>query len=64
MLPSDVASVHPIFHISLLKKCIGDPAVIVPLEGIDIQNDLSFEEVLVQILNHQIRRLRSKKGPL
>ena len=62
-LPSDLASVHPVFHISLLQKCIGDPTVIVPLEGIDISNDLFFEEVPLQILDRQIHRLRTKEVP-
>ncbi|KAF3685124.1 putative zinc finger protein VAR3, chloroplastic-like [Capsicum annuum] len=48
-LPSDLS-----FHISLLKKCISDPAVVVPLESVDIQNSLSFEEVPVEILDHQV----------
>ncbi|PHT54216.1 Lignin-forming anionic peroxidase [Capsicum baccatum] len=30
-LPSNLASVHPVFHVSLLKKCIGAPAVVVPI---------------------------------
>ncbi|PHT68492.1 Protein LATERAL ROOT PRIMORDIUM 1 [Capsicum annuum] len=34
-LPTDLASVHLVFHVSLLKKCIGDPAVVVSLESID-----------------------------
>ncbi|KAF3640037.1 putative ribonuclease H protein-like [Capsicum annuum] len=52
-LPSDLASVHPVFHVSLIKKCIGDPAVIVPIEDIDVQNRLSYEEIPVEILDHQ-----------
>ena len=28
--PAELATVHPIFHISLLKKSVGDPASIVP----------------------------------
>ena len=36
----------------------------VPLESIDIQNDLFFEEVPIQILDRQIRRLRNKEVPL
>ena len=26
-LPSELASVHPVFHVSMLRKCIGDPEV-------------------------------------
>ncbi|KAF3643823.1 hypothetical protein FXO38_20466 [Capsicum annuum] len=63
-LPLDLASAHPVFHVSLLKKCIGDPAVVVPIQSIDIQNNLSYEEILVEILDYQICRLRNKKVPL
>ncbi|WMV18788.1 hypothetical protein MTR67_012173 [Solanum verrucosum] len=31
-LPNDLASVHPFFIVSLLKKCVKDPTFIVPLE--------------------------------
>ncbi|WMV45424.1 hypothetical protein MTR67_038809 [Solanum verrucosum] len=33
-LPNELASVHPVFHVSVLKKCVGDPTSIVPLEGL------------------------------
>ncbi|KAF3640843.1 putative uroporphyrinogen decarboxylase, chloroplastic-like [Capsicum annuum] len=61
---SDRASVHPVFHVSLLKKCIGDPTVVVPIQRIDVQNSLSYEEILVKILNYQTCRLRNKEVPL
>ncbi|KAF3614955.1 putative uroporphyrinogen decarboxylase, chloroplastic-like [Capsicum annuum] len=51
-LPSDLASVHPVFHVSLLTKCIGDPEVVVPIEGIDVQNNLAYKEIPFEILNY------------
>ncbi|KAF3679337.1 CCHC-type integrase [Capsicum annuum] len=63
-LPSELASVHPVFHVSQLKKCIGDPIVVVPIQSIDIQNSLSYKEISVKILEYQTRRLRNKEVPL
>ncbi|KAF3684292.1 hypothetical protein FXO37_01413 [Capsicum annuum] len=63
-LLSDLASVHPVFHVSLLKKCIGDPSVVVPIKGIDFQNNLSYKEIPVKVLDYQTRRLRKKEVPL
>ncbi|WMV24924.1 hypothetical protein MTR67_018309 [Solanum verrucosum] len=30
-LPNELAVVHPLFHVSMLKKCIRDPSNTVPL---------------------------------
>ena len=60
-LPADLAAVHPVFHISLLKKCVGDPASIVPLENVAVKDSLSYEDVPVEILDRQVRRLRNKE---
>ena len=54
-LTAELAAVHPIFHISLLKKCVDDPASIVPLESVAVNDSLSYEDVLVEILDRQVR---------
>ncbi|WMV08208.1 hypothetical protein MTR67_001593 [Solanum verrucosum] len=59
-LPQELAMVRLVFHISMLKKCIGDPSLILPTESIRIKDNLSYEEIPVQILDHQVRRLRTK----
>ena len=60
-LPADLAVVHPVFHISLLKKCVGDLASVVPLETVAVKDSLSYEDVPVEILDRQVRRLRNKE---
>ncbi|WMV57982.1 hypothetical protein MTR67_051367 [Solanum verrucosum] len=59
-LSQELAAVHPVFHISMLKKCMGDPSLIIPTEKIGIKDSLSYEEIPVQILDRQVRKLRTK----
>ena len=58
-LPSALTLVHMVFHI--LKKCIGDPESNLPLKGIGVDENLSYEEVLFEILDRQVKKLRNKE---
>ena len=60
-LPSLLASVHPVFKVSMLKKCIRDPVSIIPIEGLCVKDNLSYEKVQVQILDRQVKKLRNKE---
>ncbi|WMV50334.1 hypothetical protein MTR67_043719 [Solanum verrucosum] len=60
-LPSELAPVHPVFHVSILKKCIGDLVSILPLEGLGVDENLSYGEVPVEILDRQVKKLRNKE---
>ncbi|WMV29533.1 hypothetical protein MTR67_022918 [Solanum verrucosum] len=45
----------------MLKKCMCDPSLIIQSEDIGIKNNLSYEEILVQILDCQVHKLRTKE---
>ncbi|WMV47323.1 hypothetical protein MTR67_040708 [Solanum verrucosum] len=45
----------------MLKKCMGDPSFIILTENIEIGDSLSYEEILVQILDRQVHKLRTKE---
>ncbi|XP_069152004.1 uncharacterized protein [Solanum lycopersicum] len=42
-LPEDLASVHRVFHVSMLKKCLGDPASSLLVEGLGVNEKLSMK---------------------
>ena len=60
-LPLELATVHPVFHISMLKKCMGYPSLIILTSNVDIKVNLSYEEILVQILDRVVHKLRKKE---
>ena len=53
-LPVELDSVHLVFLVSMLKKCLDDPTTILPLEGLEVDEDLSYEEVLKRALFEKI----------
>ena len=60
-LPNELAMVHPVFHVSMLGKFIGDENTIVLLQDVQIEENLSYEELPVEILDRQLKRLRNKE---
>ncbi|WMV09490.1 hypothetical protein MTR67_002875 [Solanum verrucosum] len=60
-LPQELAAVHPVCHASMLKKCMGDPSLIIPTEDIGIKDSLLYKDIPVQILDRQVRKLRTKE---
>ncbi|XP_070057380.1 uncharacterized protein [Nicotiana tomentosiformis] len=60
-LPPEMSLVPPVFHMSMLKKVVGDPSAIVPVETIKISEELSYEEIPVAILDRHVQKLRNKE---
>ena len=59
-LPSNFANVHDVFHVSQLQKCFKTPDRTVNLEDIELQEDLSYREHPVAILEETKRKTRNK----
>jgi transposase InsO family protein len=60
-LPPSLSGVHDVFHASQLKKCLRVPEEQAPLEGLDVQEDLTYTEHPVKILETSERVTRNKK---
>ena len=45
----------------VLKKCLGDLSLIIPTENVEIKDRLSYEKILVQILDRQVCKLITKE---
>ncbi|KAJ8771147.1 hypothetical protein K2173_023472 [Erythroxylum novogranatense] len=63
-LPPHLSSVHPVFHISMLRKYIPDPSHILQTPEVNIVEDLSYEETPVAIIDRHIRKLWNKDIPM
>nr|GFC35738.1 putative reverse transcriptase domain-containing protein [Tanacetum cinerariifolium] len=63
-LPQELSRVHHTFHVSNLKKCYSDEPLVMPLEGVHIDDTLQFMEEPVKIMEREIKRLNRSQIPL
>nr|GEW77888.1 putative reverse transcriptase domain-containing protein [Tanacetum cinerariifolium] len=59
--PEELNSVHDTFHVSNLKKCLADANLHVPLDEIKVDKTLHFVKELVEIMDRDIKKLKSRK---
>ena len=50
-LPPHLSPVHPVFHISLLRKYVPNEMHVLPVQEIPVRDDLSYEEQPVAIVD-------------
>ncbi|KAD6454380.1 hypothetical protein E3N88_09086 [Mikania micrantha] len=63
-LPVELSNVHDTFHVSNLKKCLADHDVQIPLEDIQIQNNMQLIERPVEIMDHGVKKLKRNRIPI
>ncbi|GKA96723.1 putative reverse transcriptase domain-containing protein [Tanacetum coccineum] len=63
-LPQELSRVHHTFHVSNLKIFYADEPLVMPLEGIHVDDKLQFVEGPVEIMEQEIKQLKRSRIPL
>ncbi|XP_068483255.1 uncharacterized protein [Phaseolus vulgaris] len=59
-IPSQLANLHNVFHVSQLRKYIPNPSHVLEVDNVQIKDNLSFEAKPVRIEDHQSKQLKGK----
>ncbi|XP_076932647.1 uncharacterized protein LOC143598275 [Bidens hawaiensis] len=51
-LPVELSNIHPVFHVSNLKKCLAEGNLHIPLDEASIDETMHFVEQPVEIMDH------------
>ena len=62
--PPELAKLHDVFHESMLRRYRFDELHILPMQEIQVQEDLSYDEETKAILAREVKQLRNKQVPL
>ncbi|GKC32539.1 putative reverse transcriptase domain-containing protein [Tanacetum coccineum] len=63
-LPQELSRVHNTFHVSNLKKCNVDEPLAISLDGLHFDNKLQFVKEPVEIIDHEVKRLKQSRIPI
>ncbi|GMI70929.1 hypothetical protein HRI_000762200 [Hibiscus trionum] len=59
--PFDLEKIHNVFHVSMLRKYRSDPSHVMPVEEIELNLDLTYNEEPVEILASDSKVLRGRQ---
>ena len=60
-LPPNLSNLHDVFHVSQLRKYILDPSHVIPMDDVQVRDNLTIETVPVRIEGQGTKRLRGKE---
>ena len=63
-LPPELSHVHDVFHVSMLRKCPPEQGKIVSFRDVQVQEDTTYGEVPIQIIDRKVISLRRREIPL
>ncbi|CAN4125002.1 unnamed protein product [Withania somnifera] len=63
-LPPILSVVHPVFHVSMLRRYMHDESHVIREDSVRLDENLSFVEEPVKFLAKEVRKLRSGEIPV
>ncbi|GKA05573.1 putative reverse transcriptase domain-containing protein, partial [Tanacetum coccineum] len=63
-LPEELKGIHSTFHVSNLKKCLAEGNVVVPMDGIRLDDKLHMIEEPVEVIDREVKRLKQSRIPI
>ena len=63
-LPQELAKLHDVFHVSMLRRYRSDESHILPMQEMQVQEDLSYDKEPKTILAQEVKQLPNKQVPL
>jgi len=63
-LPQELSNVHPTFHVSNIKKCLSNETLVIPLEEIEVNENLQFVEEPVEIFDREVKQTKQHRIPI
>ena len=60
-LPSSLANLHDVFHVSQLRKYIADSSHEIQVDDIQVRDNLTVETLLARIEDRKLKQLRGKE---
>ncbi|XP_049368015.1 uncharacterized protein LOC125832873 [Solanum verrucosum] len=62
--PPELDKIHNVFHVSMLRRYRSYPSHFIPVESIEVNPDLTYNEEPILIQAREVKQLRNKRIPL
>nr|GEU96112.1 putative reverse transcriptase domain-containing protein [Tanacetum cinerariifolium] len=62
-LPEELKGIHNMFHVLNIKKCLAEDDIIVPMDEIQLDDQLHMIEELVEVVDREVKRLKQSQIP-
>ena len=60
-LPPEMDRIHNVFHVSQLRKYVPDPSNVISYQPLQLQEDMTYVEKPIQIIDRKVKQFRNKK---